>query len=56
MLLKLIGVLLVLVAAFFAIKLVFSLLGTLLLVGAIVALGAVGYAAIKGSSRKQIGG
>jgi hypothetical protein len=56
MLLKIIGAIVVIWVAFTVIGFVFKALGTLLLVAGVFTLGAVGYAAIKGGSRrKQIG-
>jgi hypothetical protein len=53
--LKVIGAIIVIWAAFWIIGAVFKILGTLLVIAAIATLGAVGYAAIKGRSQKQIG-
>jgi hypothetical protein len=55
MLLKIIGAIIVIWAAFWIIGAVFKVLGFLLIAAAVVSLGAIGYAAIKGSSsRRQI--
>jgi uncharacterized membrane protein len=55
MLLKIIGAIIVIWVAFAVLGFVFKVLGTLLIVGAVITVGALGYAAIKGgSSRKQI--
>lgn len=55
MLLKIIGAIIVIWLAFAVLGVVFKVLGTLLIVGAVITVGAIGYAAIKGSSdRKQI--
>jgi hypothetical protein len=57
MLLKIIGAILIIWAAFWVIGAVFKILGTLLIVAAVVTVGAIGYAAIKkGSDRRQIRG
>jgi hypothetical protein len=53
--LKVIGAIIVIWAAFWIIGAVFKILGTLLVIAAVATLGAVGYAAIKGRSQKQIG-
>lgn len=53
--LKVIGAIIVIWAAFWIIGAVFEILGTLLVIAAIATLGAVGYAAIKGRSQRQIG-
>lgn len=56
MLWKIIGALVVIWLAVSVIGAVFKILGTLLVIGAIVTIGAVGYAAIKGrAERRQIG-
>jgi hypothetical protein len=55
MLLKIIGAIIVIWVAFAVLGVVFKVLGTLLIVGAIVTVGAIGYGAIKNASnRKQI--
>jgi hypothetical protein len=54
MLLKIIGAIIVIWAAFWIIGAVFKVLGFLLIAAAVVSLGAIGYAAIKGAGRKQI--
>jgi hypothetical protein len=55
MLLKIIAAIIVIWLAFAVLGVVFKVLGTLLIVGAVITVGAIGYAAIKGSSnRKQI--
>lgn len=55
MLLKIIGAIIVIWLAFAVLGVVFKVLGTLLIVGAVITVGAIGYAAIKGSAnRKQI--
>lgn len=55
MLLKIIGAIIVIWIAFAVLGVVFKVLGTLLVVGAIITVGAIGYAAVKGASqRKQI--
>jgi hypothetical protein len=56
MLLKIIGAIIVIWAAFWVLGAVFKILGTLLVIAAVVTVGAVGYAAIKGRSQKQIRG
>ena len=53
--LKVIGAIIVIWAAFWIIGAVFKILTTLLVIAAVATLGAVGYAAIKGRSQKQIG-
>jgi hypothetical protein len=53
--LKVIGAIIVIWAAFWIIGAVFKILGTLLIIAAVATLGAVGYAAIKGRSQRQIG-
>ena len=56
MLWKVIGAVIVIWVAFAVIGFVFEMLTTLLVVGAVLTLGAVGYAALKGrSERKQLG-
>jgi hypothetical protein len=55
MLLKIIGAIIVIWVAFAVLGFVFKVLGTLLLVAGVLTVGAIGYAAIKGGSRKQIG-
>jgi hypothetical protein len=53
---KIIGALVVIWLAVTVIGAVFKVLGTLLIIGAIVTIGAVGYTAIKGrAQRRQIG-
>ncbi len=55
MLLKIIGAIIVIWVAFAVLGVVFKVLGTLLVVGAIVTVGAIGYAAVKGGKdSKQI--
>ncbi|MGH3759530.1 hypothetical protein [Actinophytocola sp.] len=55
MLLKIIGAIVVIWLAFAVLGVVFKVLGTLLVIGAVITVGAIGYAAIKGASnRKQI--
>jgi len=55
MVLKIIGAIIVIWVAFTVIGLVFKILTGLLIAGAVITLGAVGYAAVKGGSkRKQI--
>jgi hypothetical protein len=55
MLLKIIGAIIVIWAAFWIIGAVFKVLGFLLVAAAVFTVGAIGYAAIKaGSNRKQI--
>jgi hypothetical protein len=55
MLLKIIGAIVVIWLAFAVLGVVFKVLGTLLIIGAVITVGAIGYAAIKGgSNRKQI--
>jgi hypothetical protein len=55
MLLKIIGAIIVIWVAFAVIGLVFKVLGFLLVAAAVVTLGAIGFAAIKGGGdRKQI--
>lgn len=55
MLLKIIGAVIVIWIAFAVLGVVFKVLGTLLVVGAVITVGAIGYAAIKGKAeRKQI--
>jgi len=54
-LLKVIAAIVVIWVAFAVIGFVFKVIGTLLIVAAIATLGAVGYAAIKGRSQRQIG-
>jgi hypothetical protein len=53
MLLKIIGALIVIWLAFSVIGFVVKALGTLLIIAAVVTVGAVGYAAIKGKSDKR---
>jgi hypothetical protein len=53
--LKVVAAIVVIWAAFWIIGAVFKILATLLVVAAIATLGAVGYAAIKGRSQRQIG-
>lgn len=54
-LLKIIAAIVVIWVAFAVLGVVFKILGTLLVIAAIGTLGAVGYAAIKGRSQRQIG-
>ena len=54
MLLKIIGAIIVIWAAFWVIGAVFKILGTLLIIAAVVTVIGVGYTAIKGRSQKQI--
>jgi hypothetical protein len=55
LLLKIIGALVLVWVAFIVLGAVFKIIGTLLVIGAIVTIGAVGYAAIKGrSGQRQI--
>ncbi|WP_198943021.1 hypothetical protein [Actinophytocola xanthii] len=55
MLLKIIGAIIVIWVAFSVLGFVFEVLGTLLVVAAVLTVGALGYAAVKGSAqRKQI--
>jgi hypothetical protein len=55
MLLKILGAIIVIWVAFAVLGVVFKVLGTLLIVGAVITVGAIGYAAVKGAAqRKQI--
>ena len=55
MLLKIIGAIVVIWLAFAVLGVVFKVLGTLLIIGAVITVGAIGYGAIKGAAnRKQI--
>ena len=54
MLLKIIGAIILIWVGFIVIGAVFKIIGTLLIIAAIATVGAVGYAAVKGRSQKQI--
>ena len=56
MLLKILGIALLVWIALSVLGAVFKFLGTALVIGAIVFVGAAAYTAVKGRSRRQIGG
>jgi len=53
MLLKILGAIVVIWVAFAVLGVVFKVLGTLLIVGAVITVGAIGYAAVKGAARRK---